>query len=79
VPSAGGVVTVTAHGKLTLHGTTKDVTMQIKGTLANGRIEIAGNLPVTFSDYGIQTPSIGGFVTVQDHGTMEFRLFFSKA
>jgi polyisoprenoid-binding protein YceI len=79
VPAAGEVVTVTARGKLTLHGVTKDVTMQIKGTLVNGRIEVVGSLPITFADYGIQTPNIGGFVTVQDHGTMEFKLFFAKA
>jgi len=79
VPAAGEVVTVTAHGRLTLHGTTKDVTMQMRGTLVNGRIEVVGSLPVTFSDYGIETPNVGGFVSVQDHGTMEFKLFFAKA
>ncbi len=79
VPAAGEVVTVTALGRLTLHGTTRDVTMKMKGTLANGRIEVVGSLPVAFADYGIQPPNVGGFVTVQDHGTMEFKLFFSKA
>ena len=80
VPSGGEVVTATARGKLTLHGTTTDVTMTIKGTVVNGRIEVVGSLPVTFADYGIEPPNVGGgFVTVQDHGTMEFKLFFSKA
>jgi polyisoprenoid-binding protein YceI len=79
VPAAGEVVTATAKGKLTLHGVTKDVTMQIKGTLVNGRIEVVGSLPITFADYGIQTPNVGGFVSVQDNGTMEFKLFFAKS
>jgi polyisoprenoid-binding protein YceI len=79
VPAAGEVVTTTAKGELTLHGVTREVTLQIKGTLVNGRIEVVGSLPVTFSDYGIQTPNIGGFVSVQDHGTMEFKVFFSKS
>jgi polyisoprenoid-binding protein YceI len=79
VPAPGEVITVTAHGKLTLHGVTKDVTVQVKGTLVNGRIELVGSLPIVFADYGIDPPNVGGFVTVQDHGTMEFKLFLAKA
>ena len=43
------------------------------------RIEVAGQIPVLFSDYNIQNPSFTGFVTTQDHGLLEFLLVFSKA
>jgi hypothetical protein len=34
---------------------------------------------VTMADYGITPPNVGGFVSVQDHGTMEFEIVFTKA
>jgi hypothetical protein len=39
---------------------------------------VAGDIPVLFSDYNIQNPSLGGFVTTQDHGLLEFLLVFTK-
>ncbi len=43
------------------------------------QIEVLGQIPVLFSDYNIQNPSLGGFVTTQDHGLLEFLLVFTKA
>ena len=43
------------------------------------QIEVAGDIPVLFSDYNIQNPSFAGFVTTQDHGLLEFLLVFTKA
>jgi hypothetical protein len=46
---------------------------------AGRQIKVAGDIPVLFSDYGIQNPSFAGFVTTQDHGLLEFLLVFTKA
>jgi hypothetical protein len=35
----------------------------------------AGSLPIQFTDYDISTPTTF-LATVEDHGTMEFHLFF---
>ena len=89
-PSAFGVIkSYTAHGKLTLHGTTRAVTFTLTaerstakhGAAKNGgnQIEVAGDIPVLFSDFNIQNPSFAGFVTTQDHGLLEFLLVFDKA
>jgi hypothetical protein len=43
------------------------------------QIEVVGHIPVLFSDYNVQNPSVGGFVTTQDHGLLEFLLVFTKA
>ena len=43
------------------------------------QIKVAGQIPVLFSDYNIQNPSLGGFVTTADHGLLEFLLVFNKA
>jgi hypothetical protein len=36
---------------------------------------VAGSLPIQFADYDISTPTTF-LATVEDHGTMEFHLFF---
>ncbi len=82
-PAAGVIKSYTAHGRLTLHGTTRAVTFTLtaeRGTARNGgaQIEVAGDIPVLFSDYNIQNPSFSGFVTTQDHGLLEFLLVFTK-
>jgi polyisoprenoid-binding protein YceI len=79
LPSSGAVKSYTAHGKLTLHGTTRAVTFTLTAERAGSQIKVAGDIPVLFSDYGIQNPSFAGFVTTQDHGLLEFLLVFSKA
>jgi polyisoprenoid-binding protein YceI len=83
--SASGVIkSYTAHGKLTLHGTTRAVTFTLTAERSaaksgGAQIEVAGDIPVLFSDYNIQNPSFAGFVTTQDHGLLEFLLVFNKA
>jgi polyisoprenoid-binding protein YceI len=94
LPAAGVIKSYTAHGKLTLHGTTRAVTFTLTaerhaakhgaakhGAAQDGgnQIEVAGDIPVLFSDYTIQNPSFAGFVTTQDHGLLEFLLVFDKA
>src|ERR1017187_7744068 len=83
LPATGAVRSYTAHGKLTLHGTTRAVTFTLTAervAAKNGgaQIEVAGHIPVLFSDYNIANPSFGGVVTTQDNGLLEFLLVFSK-
>jgi polyisoprenoid-binding protein YceI len=79
LPATGAIKSYTAHGKLTLHGTTRAVTFTLTAERKGANIEVAGDIPVLFADYNIQNPSIGGFVTTQNHGLLEFLLVFSKA
>jgi polyisoprenoid-binding protein YceI len=79
LPSAGAVRSYTAHGQLTLHGTTRAVTFTLTAERTGSQIKVAGDIPVLFSDYNIQNPSFAGFVTTQDHGLLEFLLVFSRA
>jgi polyisoprenoid-binding protein YceI len=81
LPAAGTVRRYTAHGKLTLHGTTRAVTFTLTAerTAGGTQLKVAGDIPVLFSDYNIQNPSLGGFVTTQDHGLLEFLLVFTKS
>jgi polyisoprenoid-binding protein YceI len=76
-PNVGVKVTTTAHGKLTLHGVTKDVAIPIEARWNGTVIDVAGSLPITLADYSITAPS-RPFVTVGDKGTLEFELTFGK-
>jgi polyisoprenoid-binding protein YceI len=78
-PDEGTVVTSKATGTLTLHGVTKTVTIDLQAKWTSDGIIVVGSLPVTMADYGITPPNVGGFVSVQDHGTMEFEIVFTKA
>ena len=77
-PAEGKIVKVVAHGNLTLHGVTRAVAIPLEARWSGSLIQVAGNLPILFADYGIVPPSIGP-VTVQDHGTMELELVFAKS
>ena len=79
VPAGGVIKDYTAHGRLTLHGTTRPVTFTLTAERKGAQIEVAGDIPVLFADYNIANPSFAGFVTTQDHGLLEFLLVFSKA
>jgi polyisoprenoid-binding protein YceI len=79
LPATGAIKSYTAHGKLTLHGTTRAVTFTLTAERKGAQIEVAGHIPVLFSDYNITNPSFGGVVTTQDNGLLEFLLVFSKA
>jgi polyisoprenoid-binding protein YceI len=66
-----------AVGKLTLHGTPKTVTITLAARRTANVIAVQGNVPITFSDYGIDNPS-GGPASVGDTGQMEFVLEFTR-
>ena len=41
-------------------------------------IVAVGSSEVVFSDYGVTTPTSASVVSVEDHGTMEFLLYFTR-
>ena len=77
-PKEGAQKTYSAVGTLTLHGTPKTVTISLDARRTANVIAVQGNVPVTFSDYGIDNPS-GGPASVGDTGQMEFVLEFEPS
>jgi polyisoprenoid-binding protein YceI len=75
-PADGKTITVNATGKLTLHGQTKTITTPLRAKRTGNTIQVLAAIPVKFSDYGIASPN-AGFVTTQDHGTVEVLLVLS--
>jgi polyisoprenoid-binding protein YceI len=66
----------TATGLLTIHGTTRRVTIPIAGQLTGNLVETVGSITFPFTEFGMQPPSIGGLVSVENHATLEFDLRF---
>jgi len=42
-----------------VHGVTRTVTFEVTGRLNGSTIQIAGSIPITFSDWTIPNPSFG--------------------
>ncbi len=76
----GTVFKVSAKGNLTLHGVTKPTTVLLSGKASdNGKtFVIQGSAAILMADFGIEPPSIGGFVTVRDNGSLEFIVNFKQ-
>jgi len=77
VPPDGADITVSVKGSLTLRGQTRPVSFPLQARRKNNRIEVLGNIPVKFADYGIPNPS-NGYARTEDHGLVEFLLLFER-
>jgi polyisoprenoid-binding protein YceI len=76
--ATGQPIHVPATGALTIHGVTKTVTIPIDGLLSGSQIQLVGSISFPFSEFGMTPPSIGGFVSVQNTATMEFKLVLTR-
>jgi polyisoprenoid-binding protein YceI len=65
---------VTARGRLTLHGRTRPIAARVSGRRTGDRLELVGSAPIAFERFAIEPPSVAGFVTVRDMGSLEFKL-----
>ena len=65
-------------GDLTIKGVTNRVVFDLEAQLAGDGIVVVGSAPVTFSDYGVTAPTSIAVISVEDHGIMEFQLFFTR-
>ncbi len=79
VPAAGDTIKTEATGEFTLHGVTKTVTISLEGRWDGKQVQVVGNLPIVFSDYGITAPTAPAVASVDDHGEMELQLFFDQS
>ena len=52
---------------------------QLEARLVNGVIVVVGSAPFTFSDFAMSAPRAPIVLSVADHGTIEFQLFFTKS
>ena len=77
-PAVGEVQSVTATGELTIAGVTREVTVDLEAVLNEGSGQVAGSIPITFADFGVEAPNLG-FVSVEPEGFVEFSLVIAPA
>ena len=77
LPAENAEANLQANGQLTLRGVTRTVVAQLQARRTGGTIEVAGSIPIKFSDWNIPNPSVPG-ISTQDNGLVEFRLNFTK-
>jgi polyisoprenoid-binding protein YceI len=78
VPAVGTAVHLTASGELKLHGVTKPITLTISAErTSTTELDVLADGTVVFAHWNISNPSIGGFVTTANQGTLEVLLHLS--
>ena len=77
VPEPETPITVTVTGDLTLRDVTLPVTFDLTAQISGATIQTLSQIPVVFSDYGIDTPSAPG-ITVEDDGLLEASIVFTR-
>jgi polyisoprenoid-binding protein YceI len=79
IPPVGKTVHVAATGDLTMHGVARTLTIELSAERIGPDIDVLGDADILFSDWHIQNPSVAGFVTTADHGTLEVLLHLVPA
>jgi len=77
--AAGSAFHVSAKGALSIHGVTKSETIPLAMRLSATQLEAVGSITFPWSEFGMTAPSIGGFVNVTEHATMEFDLRLARS
>ncbi len=72
----GEHVSVTAIGDLTVHGVTNTVSFAMDAQLVDGVVVAVGSTDITFADYGVEVPSGGPVISVDDFGVLELQFLF---
>lgn len=78
LPAEGTTKHYAAWATLTMHGTSKAVTFTVTAERIGSEIDVLADLPITFSDWNIANPSVGGFVTTANNGTLEVLLHLTQ-
>jgi polyisoprenoid-binding protein YceI len=79
VPKQGATSKSSATGQLTMRGVTKTITFNVSIERTASGLAALAEIPILFSTRNIANPSIGGFVTTSDHGTLEVLLTSTTA
>ncbi len=75
----GKVFNVAVTGVVTIHGTAKRLTIPLQMRLSSAKIQAVGSLTFPWGEFKMTAPSVGGFVSVTEHATMEFDLLLVRA
>jgi polyisoprenoid-binding protein YceI len=78
-PVQGQEIRGQGKGRLTVHGVTREVDLDLRGRWSGSTIQVVGQLPVKMSDFQIQAPRFGPVVAIEDSLAVDFNLVFERA
>jgi polyisoprenoid-binding protein YceI len=78
-PLEGQEVSGQGMGRLTVHGITREIDLDLRGRWSGSTIQVVGQLPVKMSDYQIQAPRFGPVVSIDDSAAVDFSLVFERS
>ena len=78
-PAQGEDVRGQGKARLTVHGVTREVDLDLQGRWTGETIQVAGQLPVKMSDFQIEPPRFGPVVSMEDSLAVDFNLVFERA
>jgi len=77
VPAVGAKATYKASGTLDMHGVGRAVSFSLEAERTADGIYALADLPIEFAQWDIANPSVGGFVTTADSGTLEVLVYLT--
>ena len=77
IPAVGAKATYHATAILTMHGITQTVSVPLQVERSTDGIYALADLAIPFAKWDISNPSIGGFVTTANSGTLEALVFLT--
>jgi len=77
-PKDGETIDAAATGDLTLHGVTKQVSVQIQAVKSGDQVQAIATFDVALADYGIEPPTGFLVLSIADTGTIELHLLFQQ-
>jgi polyisoprenoid-binding protein YceI len=78
-PAQGDEVRATGTGRLTVHGVTREVDLDLRGRWTGSTIQVVGQFPVRMSDFQIEAPRFGPVVSIEDSLAVDLNLVFERA
>jgi polyisoprenoid-binding protein YceI len=78
-PVQGQEVRGQGKGRLTVHGVTREVDLDLRGRWSGSTIQVVGQLPIKMSDFQIQAPRFGPVVSIEDSLAVDLNLVFERA
>ncbi len=78
LPAAGEPVTATVAGTFSAHGVSRPVQISLEATWVEGIVIVGGTFELRFEDYGISPPRAPVVLSVEDTGTVELLLNFTR-
>jgi len=78
IPADGVQEHYAATGTLDMHGMTKTVSFSVSAERLSSAIDVLADITIPFSAWDIPNPSIGGFVTTANNGTLEVLLHLTQ-